>query len=60
MVDGQLGEVFAYGRDREREETGGQLWCLRYSKRSWKEEVFGEKCLGIGLETKGAVVEEEL
>ncbi|KAF8420785.1 hypothetical protein EV426DRAFT_610727 [Tirmania nivea] len=59
-VDGKLREAFAYGRDREREESGGQLWCLRYSKKGWGEKVFGEKCLGLGLETKGEMVEEEL
>ena len=59
-VDGKLREVFAYGRDRERDESGGQVWCLRYSKKSWGEKVFGDKCLGIGLETKGERVEEEL
>ncbi|KAF8433615.1 hypothetical protein BGX38DRAFT_1101760 [Terfezia claveryi] len=60
QVDGKLTEVFAYGRDREREESGGQLWCLRYSKKGWEEKLFGEKCLGMGLKAKGEMVEEEL
>ena len=60
-VDGQLGEVLAYGRDREREEKGGaQLWCLRYTKRGWNEPAWNEKCLGIGLEEKNGKAEEEL
>lgn len=50
-VEGNLGEVLAYGRDREREEEGGaQLWCVRYSTRGWKEKAFEEKCLGVELE----------
>ena len=59
-MDEGLGEALAYGRDRERDGNGGQVWCFRYSKRGWEEKVFGEKCLGMGLETKGGVVEEEL
>lgn len=58
-VEGKLGEILAYGRDREREEEGGaQLWCVRYSTRGWKEKAFEEKCLGVGLEQKEGGEEE--
>jgi len=43
-VDGERGEVLAYGRDKERE---AQLWCLRYSERGWGLGEFDEKCLGV-------------
>lgn len=55
--DGEsLREVLAYGRDREREATGGQRWCLRYSDKGWGYPGFDEKCLGVG----GDVEEEEV
>ena len=42
-----LREVLAYGRDKERDPAGGQLWCLRYSDRGWGFSGFDEKCLGV-------------